>query len=99
MDAIQPFVVNIGDLRCRFTPDPEAGGYTVRVLNRRGVISQGGTFEEAVAMIQDAAQVMREYRAGKQSANPSPAPARLSGGARAKSRRRAGSRPSALAKA
>ena len=60
---VKPFTVNIGDLRCRFTPDPEGGGYTVRALNRRGVFSQGDTFEEAVEMIRDADRLVAECRA------------------------------------
>ena len=60
---VKPFIVEIGDLRCRFTPDPEDGGYTVVAVNRRGVFSQGRTFEEAVEMIQDAERLVIECRA------------------------------------
>ncbi len=36
------------------TPDLEAGGYTVTVPSLPGCISEGDTYEEAIANIQDA---------------------------------------------
>ena len=96
-NLVQPFVVNIGELRCRFTPDPEAGGYTVRALNRRGVISQGNTFEEAVTMIQDADHTMREYRAEKQTKKRLINPVTANNTDRAKNRHRVRTRQTASA--
>lgn len=49
-----------------FEPDKEVGGYTVTIPTLPGCISEGDTFEEALANIQEAAElyveVMRERR-------------------------------------
>ncbi len=37
-------------------PDPEEGGYTVTVPTLPGVVTQGETIEEAIAMGKDAAR-------------------------------------------
>lgn len=58
----KPFLVRFGDLRLRFEPDPESGGYFVRALNREGVFSQGDTFEEALEMVIDADHLVAEHR-------------------------------------
>jgi len=49
-----------------FEPDTEQGGYTVYIPALPGCISEGGTFEQALANIQEAAslylEVMTERR-------------------------------------
>ena len=49
-----------------FEPDKEVGGYTVTIPALPGCISEGDTFEEALANIQEAAElyieVVRERR-------------------------------------
>lgn len=41
-------------------PDPEEGGYTVTVPSLPGCVTQGDTFEEAVAMAKDAIRLFIE---------------------------------------
>lgn len=51
-----------------FEPDEESGGYTVTIPSLPGCISEGGTFEEALRNIQEAAslylEVMRRRKEG-----------------------------------
>lgn len=41
-------------------PDPEGGGYTVRVPSLPGLTTQGETLEEAIAMAKDAIKLYIE---------------------------------------
>ena len=57
----KPFTVVLRDRRFKFTPEDK--GYSVRCLDRRGVITQGDTFEEAAANALDALDMVESCEA------------------------------------
>jgi predicted RNase H-like HicB family nuclease len=55
--------------------DKESGGYSAKVLDFPGAISQGGTLESARRMLQDALREMTEWLMEEGSPLPRPDPA------------------------
>jgi len=57
-----------------FEPDKEVGGYTVTIPALPGCISEGDSFEEALANIKEAAElyleIMKPHRTGGNNAAP-----------------------------
>ena len=51
-----------------FEPDEEGGGYTVYIPALPGCISEGDTFEQAVANIREAASLYIEVMKGRRAA-------------------------------
>ncbi len=60
----------IYDYTAVFEPDLESGGYVVTIPALPGCISQGETFEEAKAMIEDAASLFIEFMAEEKQEIP-----------------------------
>jgi predicted RNase H-like HicB family nuclease len=87
MSSEKSFIVVSGGHRFRFTPD--SGGYVVSELGVRGVNTQGGSFEEALANAHDASALMAEFREEIRVEDAAAAKACRSAGDRsARSRRR-----------
>ena len=56
---------NIYQYTAIFEPDKEVGGYTVTIPSLPGCVSEGDTFEEALANIEEAASLYIEVMKNK----------------------------------
>jgi antitoxin HicB len=63
LDFSKSFLVRHKHLVLHLEPDEEHGGYVVTSPFVPGLVTQGDTFEEAIAMALDADEALREARA------------------------------------